>query len=131
MKYNILLTGVGGQGLMLLSRIIGTACMEMNLKVVAEEQHGLAQRSGSITAHIRIGDVSSPVIPYGSADLILSMEAMESLRYIEFLKSNGFIISSSRILHPVVETNTIAVKRKEKLQYISLDQIKTRLRKVS
>lgn len=105
--------------------------MHMNLNVVAEEQHGLAQRSGSITAHIRIGDISSPVIPYGSADLILSMEAMESLRNIEFLKPNGFIMSSSRILHPVVETDTISIKRKENLQYVNLDQIKQRLRKIT
>jgi indolepyruvate ferredoxin oxidoreductase beta subunit len=131
MKYSILLTGVGGQGLMLLSRIIGNACMRMGLKIVAEEQHGLAQRSGSIRAHIRIGEVYSPMIPYGSADLIISMEAMESLRYIEFLKPEGYIVSSNRILHPVIETSKIVKERGENIQYINLDSITEQLQKIT
>ena len=110
-KYNILLGGVGGQGLMLLSGVIGVACVDSNLKVVTSEQHGLAQRSGSISAHIRIGDAYSPLIPYGSADMIISMEAMEALRNIEYLKSGGTVITSSRLLHPVIETSTIVNKK--------------------
>jgi len=123
MKYNILLGGVGGQGLMLLSGILGEACVDSNLKVVTSEQHGLAQRSGSISAHIRIGDAHSPLIPYGSADIIISMEAMEALRNIEYLKPGGIVITSSRLLHPVIETSTIVNKRSENIPYISLDQI--------
>ncbi|HEX9914765.1 MAG TPA: 2-oxoacid:acceptor oxidoreductase family protein, partial [Candidatus Bathyarchaeia archaeon] len=67
MKYNILLTGVGGQGLMLLSTIIGEACTMRGVKVVVQEQHGLAQRSGSISAHVRLGDAYSPMVPIGEA----------------------------------------------------------------
>jgi indolepyruvate ferredoxin oxidoreductase beta subunit len=131
MKYNILLAGVGGQGLVLLSRILGEACMNSGLNVVTEEQHGLAQRSGSISAHIRIGDVHSPLIPYGSADIIISMEAMESLRNIEYLKPEGIIVTSSRILHPVNETNTITNSRRENLQYTTLEQVTKRLEKIT
>ena len=64
MSFNILLAGVGGQGLMLLSAVMGEACVASGIKVVTQEQHGLAQRSGSISAHIRIGEAFSPLIPY-------------------------------------------------------------------
>ena len=131
MKYNILLVGVGGQGLMLMSGVIGEACVDSDLKVVTSEQHGLAQRSGSISAHIRIGDVYSPLIPYGSADMIISMEAMEALRNIEYLKPRGIVISSSRLLHPVIETSTIVNKRSENLPYVTLEQISEQIRKVT
>ena len=131
MKYNILLGGVGGQGLMLLSGVIGVACVDSNLKVVTSEQHGLAQRSGSISAHIRIGDVYSPLIPYGSADMIIAMEAMEPLRNIEYLKSGGTVITSSRLLHPVIETSTIVNKRSENIPYVTLEQITEQIRKVT
>ena len=131
MKYNILLGGVGGQGLMLLSGVIGEACVSSNLKVVTSEQHGLAQRSGSISAHIRIGDAYSPLIPYGSADMIISMEAMEALRNIEYLKPGGIVITSSRLLHPVIETSTIVNKRSENIPYVTLEQITDQIRKVT
>ena len=131
MKYNILLSGVGGQGLMLLSGVIGVACVDSNLKVVTSEQHGLAQRSGSISAHIRIGDSYSPLIPYGSADMIISMEAMEALRNIEYLKPGGIVITSSRLLHPVIETSNIVNKRNENIPYVSLEQITKQVKKVT
>lgn len=123
MRYNILLTGVGGQGLMSLAAVLGEACIEAEVQVVTQEQHGLAQRSGSISAHVRIGDVYSPMVPHGSADLIIAMEAMEALRYIEYLKPRGNIVMSSRLLHPVIETSGIVAKRRENLQYVTLEQV--------
>jgi indolepyruvate ferredoxin oxidoreductase beta subunit len=122
-QYNILLAGVGGQGLMLLSAVIGEACTHNNIEVVTEEQHGLAQRSGSISAHIRIGKAFSPLIPFGAADMIISMEAMEALRYIEFLKPNGAIIMNTRLQHPVEETNFLVRNKNENPQYIKLPEI--------
>ena len=79
MAYNILLAGVGGQGLMLLTAVLGEASVDAGLDVVTQEQHGLAQRSGSISAHVRIGEAYSPMIPYGMADMIIAMEAFEAL----------------------------------------------------
>lgn len=131
MTYNILLTGVGGQGLMSLAAMIGEACVASGIQVVTQEQHGLAQRSGSISAHIRIGEAFSPMVPYGTADLIISMEATEALRYIEYLKKGGTIVSSSRLIHPVIETNKIVTNRREKLEYVTLDAIKENLVKVT
>jgi indolepyruvate ferredoxin oxidoreductase beta subunit len=131
MTFNILLAGVGGQGLMLLSAVIGEACVASDIKVVTQEQHGLAQRSGSISAHVRIGEAYSPLIPLGSADQIIAMEAMEALRYIEYLKPNGQIIMNTRIMHPVIETSELVLKRRENLQYINLEQIIEKLSSVT
>ena len=94
-------------------------------------QHGLAQRRGNITVHIRIGEVFSPMVPYGTADLIISMEATEVLRYIEYLETGGTIVSSSRLMHPVIETNKIVVNRRENLEYVTLDAIKENLVKMT
>ncbi len=131
MKYNVLLAGVGGQGLMLLSQVLGDACTRSGVKVVVGAQHGLAQRSGSISAHVRIGDAYSPLIPYGTADLIIAMEAMEALRYVEFLKQGGTVVMNSRIMHPPLETAPIVNNRQEKRVYVTLEQVKAQLGKVA
>lgn len=130
-QYNILLAGVGGQGLMLLSQVMGDACTRSGVKVVVGAQHGLAQRSGSISAHVRIGDAYSPLIPYGTADLIIAMEATEALRYIEFLKQGGTVIMNSRIMHPPLETAPIVKNRQELRMYVTLEQVKEQLSKVA
>ena len=129
--YNILLAGVGGQGLMLLSQVIGDACTRNNIKVVVGAQHGLSQRSGSISAHVRVGDASSPLIPYSSANLIISMEAMEALRNIEYLKEGGTVIMSQRLIHPPLETAPLVKSRNVKGGYATLDQVKQALSKVA
>jgi indolepyruvate ferredoxin oxidoreductase beta subunit len=130
-SYDILLSGVGGQGLMLLSAVMGEACTRKGLDVVVGAQHGLSQRSGSISAHVRIGGAHSPLIPYGSADLIIAMEAMEALRYIEYLKDGGQVVMNSRIMHPVTETGTLVQRRRENLPYVTLEQLIENLGKVT
>jgi indolepyruvate ferredoxin oxidoreductase beta subunit len=130
-KYSILLAGVGGQGLMLLSQVMGDACTRSGIKVVVGAQHGLAQRSGSISAHVRIGDAYSPLIPYGTADLIIAMDAMEALRYVEYLKQGGTVIMNSRMMHPPLETAPIVKDRQEKRMYVTLEQVKEQLGKIA
>jgi indolepyruvate ferredoxin oxidoreductase beta subunit len=129
--YSILLAGVGGQGLMLLSQVIGDACTRTGVKVVVGAQHGLAQRSGSISAHIRIGDAYSPLIPYGTANLLIAMEATESLRYIEYLKQGGTVITSRRIMHAPLETAPFIKNRQEKRIYVTLEQVLENVGKVA
>lgn len=131
MTYNILLAGVGGQGLMLLTAVLGEACVASDIQVVTQEQHGLAQRSGSISAHVRIGEAYSPMIPYGMADQIIAMEGMEALRYIEYLKKDGTVIINTQIMHPVIETSTIVNKRRENIPYVTLEQITEQIGKVT
>jgi indolepyruvate ferredoxin oxidoreductase, beta subunit len=130
-KYNILLAGVGGQGLMLLSQVMGDACTRSGVKVVVGAQHGLAQRSGAISAHVRIGDAYSPLIPVGSADLIIAMEGMEALRYVEYLKKGGTVVMNSRMMHPPLETSPMVNDRQTKRRYVTLEQVREQLMKVA
>lgn len=97
MKYDILLAGVGGQGVLSIAAIISQAAMAEGLQVRQSEVHGMSQRGGGVQAHLRISDseIYSDLIPKGSADMILSMEPLESLRYLEFLCPQGVIITSS------------------------------------
>jgi indolepyruvate ferredoxin oxidoreductase beta subunit len=130
MTYSIMTCGVGGQGLMLVSNIIGLACAQFGLKIRTAETHGLAQRSGSIYTHIRVGeDVFSPLIPYGEADVLLGMEAIETLRNIEFLKSGSDIILNNYIWQPVQSTYE-RVNNSEK-QYITIESITEQLKNVA
>ncbi|TFH04870.1 MAG: hypothetical protein E4H14_13850, partial [Candidatus Thorarchaeota archaeon] len=129
--YNIMFVGVGGQGLMLLSAILGKAAVDTGFKVMTGEQHGLSQRQGSIYVHFRIGDPISPRIPYGRADMMIAMEASEALRYIEYLKKDGVIIMSNRIMPPVTETETVALDKQKKTKYITVEQIVERLKQVT
>jgi len=130
MTYNIMMSGVGGQGLMLVSNILGLACAEFGLNIRTAETHGLAQRSGAIYTHIRIGEkVFSPLIPYGEADVLMGMETIETLRYIEFLKPNGTIILNNYLWYPVQSTFE-RVKNPE-TSYISFELILEQLKKVT
>ncbi|MFX1571463.1 MAG: indolepyruvate oxidoreductase subunit beta [Promethearchaeota archaeon] len=130
MTYNIMTCGVGGQGLMLMSNILGLACAEFGLKIRTAETHGLAQRSGSIYTHIRIGkEVYSPLIPYGEAHVLLGIEAIETLRYIEYLQPNGIIILNNYIWHPIQSTFE-RVKNPE-IPYITIGRIVEQLREVT
>ncbi|RPI73145.1 MAG: indolepyruvate ferredoxin oxidoreductase subunit beta [Desulfobacteraceae bacterium] len=129
-EFSVLLCGVGGQGLVLLSNIIGTACARDNLRVITGEQHGLSQRSGTISVHLRIGpEVRSPLIPIGSADALLSLEALEALRYIEYLKDNGAAIFNNRIMHPVTETGVL-IKDKNK-PYMNAEEVIKRVQTIT
>jgi len=130
MTYNIMTCGVGGQGLMLVSNIIGLTCAEYGLNIRTAETHGLAQRSGSIYTHIRIGDdVFSPLIPYGEADVLLGMEAIETLRYIEFLKPNGVIILNEYIWQPVQSTFDRVID--SEVKYIEFQDIIEKMKMVT
>jgi indolepyruvate ferredoxin oxidoreductase beta subunit len=89
-SFNIILAGVGGQGVILSSTIIGEAAVEDGLRVRIAESRGLAQRGGIVTSHIRIGKgIHSPLIPKGKADGVVGFEPMEFLRHCEYLKGEG------------------------------------------
>jgi len=129
-EFSVYMSGVGGQGLVLLSNVIGAACAYAGVRALTGEQHGLSQRSGSINVHMRIGeDIRSPLIPIGGADAILALEALEALRYVEYLKSGGVVLMNTRIQHPIIET---AAHMKDKAaKYMSVDDVKKRLSRVT
>jgi indolepyruvate ferredoxin oxidoreductase beta subunit len=126
MSFNMFMSGVGGQGLVLISSVIGNACVKSGKKAVTGEMHGLSQRSGTVFIHMRIGeDVFSPLIPYGKADTLVGLEAIEALRYIEYLKKGGTILMNSRTMHPPVET--FRVLREKGVKYVTVEEIVTKL----
>ena len=97
MKTDIILCGVGGQGILSIATVIGEAAMNENLFIKQAEVHGMSQRGGDVQSNLRISSqhINSDLIPLGSADVIISMEPMEALRYLPFLKKEGWIITSS------------------------------------
>lgn len=97
MKNDIILAGVGGQGILTIAAAIGFAAVERDLFIKQAEVHGMSQRGGDVQSHLRLSDreISSDLIPYGGADLILSVEPMEGLRYLPWLSKNGFLVTSS------------------------------------
>jgi indolepyruvate ferredoxin oxidoreductase beta subunit len=97
MKNDIILSGVGGQGILSIAAAIGFAAVENNLFLKQSEVHGMSQRGGDVQSHFRLSDkpVASDLIPYGQADLIISVEPMESLRYLPWLSENGWLVTNS------------------------------------
>ncbi len=103
MEVNILLTGVGGQGILTSAAILAKAAMNSGMNVLTAETHGMAQRGGSVEVHVRIGDVYSPLIPLASADYMLSLELSESLRYVKYCSEKTVaIINTKKIVPPSV-----------------------------
>ena len=97
MKTDIILCGVGGQGILSIATIIGEAAMNENLYIKQAEVHGMSQRGGDVQSNLRISSspIASDLIPKGGADVIISMEPMEALRYLPFLAKEGWIITSA------------------------------------
>ena len=97
MKCDIILCGVGGQGILSIATIIGEAAMNENLYIKQAEVHGMSQRGGDVQSNLRISSdpIASDLIPLGGADVIISMEPMEALRYLPYLSKEGWIITSS------------------------------------
>ncbi|MHC5011979.1 MAG: indolepyruvate oxidoreductase subunit beta [Planctomycetota bacterium] len=97
MKCDIVLCGVGGQGILSIATVIDIVAMNRGLELKQAEVHGMAQRGGAVQSHLRIADgpIASDLVPLGSADLVLSVEPMETLRYLDYLDEGGAIVSST------------------------------------
>jgi indolepyruvate ferredoxin oxidoreductase, beta subunit len=97
MKNDIILSGVGGQGILSIAAAIGLAAVANNLFLKQSEVHGMSQRGGDVQSHLRLSDkpVYSDLIPYGKATLIISVEPMESLRYLPWLSADGWLVTNS------------------------------------
>lgn len=97
MKTDIILSGVGGQGILSIAAVIGQAAVELGLSMKQAEVHGMSQRGGDVQSHLRLSDkaVASDLIPKGKADLIIALEPMESLRYVPFLNAETGVIVSN------------------------------------
>ena len=99
---NIMIVGVGGQGSLLASKLLGHVVMEKGYDVKVSEVHGMSQRGGSVVTYVRYGDkVYSPVIDKGEADCIISFEVLEAARYLSYLKTNGKVIVNAQEIDPM------------------------------
>ena len=98
MKTDIILSGVGGQGILSIAAVIGEAALKEGLYMKQAEVHGMCQRGGDVQSNLRLSDepIASDLIPKGHADLIISLEPMESLRYLPYLKKEGWLVTNSR-----------------------------------
>ena len=115
MTKNIMIVGVGGQGTLLTSRIIGKTAREMGLDVKISEVHGMAQRGGSVVTFVRFGEkVNEPVVEEGQADVIIAFEQLEALRYAHFLKPDGTLVINDWKIAPM----TVVIGAKEYPQNI-------------
>ena len=97
MKSDIILSGVGGQGILSIAAVVGMAALENNLYLKQAEVHGMSQRGGAVQSHLRISEkeIASDLIPHGKADLIISVEPMESLRYLPWLSESGWLVTNT------------------------------------
>ena len=99
---SIMIVGVGGQGSLLASRIIGNVLLSQGFDVKVSEVHGMSQRGGSVVTYVKYGDkVYSPVIEKGEADIIMSFELLEAARWLSYLKKGGHLITSTQQLDPM------------------------------
>ncbi|MDR1675470.1 MAG: indolepyruvate oxidoreductase subunit beta [Tannerella sp.] len=98
MKTDIILSGVGGQGILSIAAVIGEAALKEGLYMKQSEVHGMSQRGGDVQSNLRLSDrpVASDLIPLGQADLIISLEPMESLRYLPWLREDGWLVTNTQ-----------------------------------
>lgn len=98
MKIDIILAGVGGQGILSIAAVIGQAALANQLNIKQSEVHGMSQRGGAVMSHLRISSnaIESDLIPFGKADMILSVEPMESLRYLDHLSPKGWVVTNTK-----------------------------------
>ncbi len=124
-EFNILITGVGGQGVILMSELLGKAAVTDNLRVRGSEILGMAVRGGSVTSAIRIGeDVHGPLIPLGKCDILIGMEPSEALRNIAYLTKSSLVIVNTAVTIPF----TVSVGESK---YPSLEEMLEKLNKAS
>ena len=102
MKKDIILSGVGGQGILSIATVIGKAALKEGLYMKQAEVHGMSQRGGSVVTYVKYGsEVCSPVVEKGEADIIISFEQLEAARYVSYLKKGGHIITSTQQIDPM------------------------------
>jgi len=131
MKTDIILCGVGGQGILSIATVIGEAAMHENLYIKQAEVHGMSQRGGDVQSNLRISSdpINSDLIALGSADVIISMEPMEALRYLPYLnKETGWIITSSKPFvnipnYPEMETVLADLKAVKNVVVLDIEQL--------
>lgn len=130
MKKDIILAGVGGQGILSIATIIGEAALNQNLNIKQAEVHGMSQRGGDVQSNLRISSapIMSDLIPLKGADLIISLEPMEALRYLPYLAEDGWIVTNSEPFvnipnYPELENVMTELRKVKNLVVLDVDKI--------
>ena len=106
---SVMIVGVGGQGTLLASRVLGSAMLSQGVDVKVSEVHGMSQRGGSVVTYVRYGDkVYSPIIAQGEADVLLAFEALEAARYLPWLKPEGTVVVNTQQMDPMPVVTGVA-----------------------
>ena len=132
-SFDILIVGIGGQGTILASNILGEACIIENRQIRGAETHGMAQRGGSVESHIRIDGRYGPLIAPGQGDLLISFDLLEALRYSHYLKKDGKMVVNSHLVLPTsvftqkvkapAEAEIVAALKKHPLCLLDADKL--------
>jgi len=101
-KLNLVMVGVGGQGLITAAKVLADAAIDSGTKALVAETHGLSQRGGAVEVHVRLGDVYAPLVPRGRADVLLAFELIEAARGVPYLRQGGVLITSDVLLRPPI-----------------------------
>ncbi len=130
MKTDIILAGVGGQGILSIAATIGMAALNNDLHLKQAEVHGMSQRGGAVQSHLRLSSkpIASDLIPKGACNIILSVEPMESLRYLDFLQEDGWIITNSTPFvnipnYPEVDEVINTIKKRKNTIILDADKL--------
>ena len=130
MKRDIILAGVGGQGILSIATVIGDAALNEGLYLKQAEVHGMSQRGGDVQSNLRLSSnpIASDLIPLRGADLIISLEPMEALRYLPFLAEDGWIVTNSEPFvnipnYPEIDAVMAELKKVKNLVLLNVDQI--------
>ncbi|MEM1623801.1 MAG: indolepyruvate oxidoreductase subunit beta [Sulfolobales archaeon] len=122
-ELNIVVTGVGGQGQLFLSRLIAETFLRLGTPSLVAETHGMSQRGGSVIVHVRVGStVRAPLIPKGEADIMLGLELIEAARYVDYLRANGVAIVNEKLILPAGQS--LKLKKEEVLEFLREKPIK-------
>lgn len=135
MKCDIILAGVGGQGILSIATVLGYAAVESGLYLKQAEVHGMSQRGGDVQSHFRISDkpIHSDLVPQGKADLIISVEPMESLRYLPYLSKTGYLVTNTTPFinipnYPEIEDVIAEIKKQPRHIAVDADAIAKELK---
>ncbi len=130
MKCDIILAGVGGQGILSIAAVIGQAALSAGLHMKQSEVHGMSQRGGDVQSHLRISDrpIYSDLVPHGGADMILSVEPMEALRYLPWLSKQGWVITNSQPFvnipnYPDIKTVVAEIEKRPRHIIVNADEL--------
>ena len=122
---SVMIVGVGGQGTLLASRVLGSAMLSQGVDVKVSEVHGMSQRGGSVVTYVRYGDkVYSPIIAQGEADVLLAFEALEAARYLPWLKPDGTVIVNTQQMDPMPVVTGVAEYPKDILGQVQEQGVK-------